>query len=37
MTLGELYSAVIKTVTKGLPVTDVAPTQLATNSGISGI
>jgi FxsC-like protein len=37
MTLGELYSAVIKTVTKGLPVTDVAPTQLAANSGTSGI
>jgi hypothetical protein len=35
ITLGELYSAVIKTVTQGLPVTDVAPTQLAANSGSS--
>jgi hypothetical protein len=36
LVLGELHSAVVKTVTKGLPVTDAAPTQLAATTGPKG-
>jgi hypothetical protein len=36
MTLGELYSAVTKQLTKSLPVTDAGPAQLAANTGAVG-
>lgn len=36
MTLGELYSAVTKQLTKSLPVTDAGPAQLAANTGVVG-